>query len=290
MGKFAGWLDGWMAGNCSGLAGVELLTLPHGLSVIRFLLLVGLLVPSSLAAKWQPVPSSRHHTINSKILGEKRDISIVIPPTSNPPSTKYTVVVVLDGDGLLPLASAYRLWTSDDVRLLFVGVRSLSTEDRFRNFTPPPDSATRQRYPVAGGAPRFLRFLSEEVLPYVKKEYQTTGTNILIGHSLSGLFAVEALLDPSMPFSRVVAISPTLGWQNQELVRRLAAAMPSIKGRVLFASTADEGSMYPIAPTVRVDSLLKAAGISSTYKHYTGYDHWTTVPPALYDGLRLTAR
>jgi hypothetical protein len=66
----------------------------------------------------------------------------------------------------------------------------------------------------------------------VKKEYQTTGTNILIGHSLSGLFAVEALLDPSMPFSRVVAISPTLGWQNQELVRRLAAAMPSIKGRV----------------------------------------------------------
>ncbi len=258
--------------------------------MIRSWLLVGLLAPSWLAAQWQPVPSSRHHTINSKALGERRDISIVVPPATNPPSTKYTVVVVLDGDGMLPLASAYRLWTSDDVRLLFVGVRSLTTEDRFRNFTPPPDSATRQRYPMTGGGPKFLQFLSGEVLPYVNKEYLTTGVNILVGHSLSALFAVDAFLDPATPFSRVIAISPTLGWQGQELVRRLAHAKPAITGRVLFASTADEGSMYPTAPTVRLDSLLKAAGVSSTYKHYTGYDHWTTVPVALYDGLRLVAR
>jgi predicted alpha/beta superfamily hydrolase len=255
--------------------------------VLRFLLFVVAGLPSMVQAQWRPLPEAESHVVDSRILGEPRDISVVTPPGYAADSVRLTVVVLLDGDGLLPPTAGLQRFLPSGVPLLLVGVRSVSPPDRVRNFTPAPDSAVKARHPQAGGAGTFQRFLEDEVLPLVAKHYRTNGAYVLVGHSLAGLFAVQVFLDPRSKFAHVVAISPTLGWQGQAVVRQAIGTAPQLRARRIFLSTADEGDRYPPGPTARLDSLLTSAGVPSTRRHYPGYDHMTTVPPALYDGLRL---
>lgn len=65
----------------------------------------------------------------------------------------------------------------------------------------------------AGGYARFLRFLGQELLPALAGHYPVDpgARHTLVGHSSGGHFALRALFDPASPFSRYVAISPSLG-------------------------------------------------------------------------------
>ena len=44
-----------------------------------------------------------------------------------------------------------------------------------------------ERRPTAGGADEFLRFLSDELIPWVEGQYRTASFRVLVGHSLGGL-------------------------------------------------------------------------------------------------------
>lgn len=65
----------------------------------------------------------------------------------------------------------------------------------------------------AGGYARFLRFLADELLPGLARHYPVDpeGQHVLVGDSSGGHFALRALFDPTSPFARYVAISPSLG-------------------------------------------------------------------------------
>ena len=65
----------------------------------------------------------------------------------------------------------------------------------------------------AGGYPRFMAFLRDELLPSLASRYpiDTGGRHTLIGHSSGGHFTLRALFDPASPFRRYVAISPSIG-------------------------------------------------------------------------------
>lgn len=63
-----------------------------------------------------------------------------------------------------------------------------------------------------GGYQRFMGFLRDELLPALAAHYpiDTRGPHTLVGASSGGSFTLRALFDPSSPFSRYVAISPSL--------------------------------------------------------------------------------
>lgn len=65
----------------------------------------------------------------------------------------------------------------------------------------------------AGGYPRFMRFLAEALLPGLAQHYpiDLAARHTLVGDSSGGHFALRAIFDPASPFSRYVAISPSLG-------------------------------------------------------------------------------
>jgi predicted alpha/beta superfamily hydrolase len=65
----------------------------------------------------------------------------------------------------------------------------------------------------AGGYPRFMAFLRDELLPGLAERYpiDREGRHTLVGHSSGGQFALRALFDPASPFRRYVCISPSLG-------------------------------------------------------------------------------
>ena len=77
--------------------------------------------------------------------------------------------------------------------------------------------------PVHGAADVFLRFLSDELMPFVEKNYRTRPYKILVGHSYGGLFAIHALTTRPDVFNTYIAIDPSLHWNDQRLVSQADA-------------------------------------------------------------------
>ncbi|MGE0440524.1 MAG: alpha/beta hydrolase [Gemmatimonadales bacterium] len=65
----------------------------------------------------------------------------------------------------------------------------------------------------AGGYERFMEFLRAELLPALAERFPIDlgKRHALVGDSSGGFFALRSLFDPSSPFRRVVAISPSFG-------------------------------------------------------------------------------
>jgi len=65
--------------------------------------------------------------------------------------------------------------------------------------------------PGSGGADQFLKFISVKLKPFIDKNYNTSGKNILIGASNAGLFTIYAMLTKPGDFSDFIALSASAG-------------------------------------------------------------------------------
>jgi predicted alpha/beta superfamily hydrolase len=77
----------------------------------------------------------------------------------------------------------------------------------------------------AGGYPRFMAFLRDELLPALAEQYpiDLTARHTLIGDSSGGHFVLKALYDDGSPFKRYVCISPGFGSGDDAIKRDEAA-------------------------------------------------------------------
>ncbi|MEI9909859.1 MAG: alpha/beta hydrolase-fold protein [Bacteroidota bacterium] len=142
-------------------------------------------------------------TIPSSILNETRKIQVYSPATSKTTKLTYPVMYVFDGESLYwPAIGALRFmnYSSSLPQMPEAIVVSISNTKRDRDM-PVPQEITK-----TGGAKNFLRFLSEELLPYINKNYPVNGLNVLIGHSQGGLFVTYAGLEKSSLFPFILAL------------------------------------------------------------------------------------
>ncbi len=69
-----------------------------------------------------------------------------------------------------------------------------------------------------GGAPRFLSFICDELIPYIESEYPVSKENrTLGGYSYGGLFTLFALFERPGVFQRYFAGSPSVDYDNRVL-------------------------------------------------------------------------
>jgi predicted alpha/beta superfamily hydrolase len=61
---------------------------------------------------------------------------------------------------------------------------------------------------------KFLAFLENEIVPFVKSNYRAFNYKILIGHSLGGYFAINTLLNKPNLFNAIIAASPAFPQKN----------------------------------------------------------------------------
>ena len=171
----------------------------------------------SLAAQEEPISIGVRTAVRSAILGEDRQILISTPPDYAQSHARCPVMYVLDG-------STYFLQAVADARFLanvgmapdmiVVGVPSGAS--RNRDYTPATTAESDLKdFPTAGGADRFRTFLVSELRPFIDATYRTEAYNILVGWSLGGLFAVNALLQQPDSFDAYIAVSPSLWWNNE---------------------------------------------------------------------------
>ncbi|HEY0054572.1 MAG TPA: alpha/beta hydrolase-fold protein, partial [Pedobacter sp.] len=226
-------------------------------------------------------------SIFSKILNEKRQLKILLPPDYKPGSNeKYDVVYILDGENNLEFFSQIQHFVKANGYIPDLILVAVINTNRNHDFTP----TELKHIPTSGGADNFISFFKQELIPYINKTYPVTGQNILYGHSFGGLFAVYAMLSQPDVFSSYISADPSL-WYDKNLVNKMAKKkLPSFSKSEQTLYISGRGDGMDDMGISMMDSILKVkAPKNLTYKvvAHENETHGSVQFKTVYDGLKL---
>ena len=188
----------------------------------KFLLL--LVTWSALAVAQTPVPKvvsahSEQRAVTATKTGLNYELLISLPENYAATQDRYPVLLVLDG-WHFPLMQFLQNNNRFSRRMPPVIIVTISHGSgnvmaaRARDFTPTRVASDAS----SGGADAFLDFLEQQLIPFIDQTYRTNPADrAILGHSHGGLFALYAMQQRPKLFQRVVASSPTIGWDNRKL-------------------------------------------------------------------------
>jgi predicted alpha/beta superfamily hydrolase len=201
---------------------------------------------TAAAAAQEAVLPHQTFTLHSATLGEVRRINVWTPPGYADGAARFPVLYMPDGgveeDFPHVVATVDSAVRAAEMRpVIVVGIENT---ERRRDMTGPTrvhrDSTIAPR---VGGSTAFRRFIADELMPEVRRRYRVTGETAIIGESLAGLFIVETfLLQPDL-FDTYIALSPSLWWNGEELVRTAAdhlCAHPHLHAALYLSSAGDD--------------------------------------------------
>ena len=227
-------------------------------------------------------------SINSAVLGQKRFIQVVLPPTYKPGSAdKYDVIYVTDGDDNTKTMADVQAFVSREgfmPQVIIVGVLNI---DRSKDLTPThvSDNAT------SGGGEKFLALFRDELIPYINKTYPAGGDNILFGHSLGGLFVTYVLLNQPQVFKSYIAADPSYWWDKSYLLAEATKKLPLLTSqkKSLFISGREGQGMreMSINPMDTVFQKYAPSGVAWKVTAYANETHGTIRLKTMYDGLKF---
>ena len=221
----------------------------------------------------------------------------VFQPLEGPPPTGYPVMYVTDGNTFFCTAAMQAEMMQS--RTLIVGVGYPTDDrkepDRLRLWDltwNAPTVGTRREYAAYldsqdsayGGADEYFRFLREEVEPIVAANYRVDLRNrAIFGDSLGGLFALRLLLKHPGAFRTYVAGSPSIWWNDKEVLRELPAFRRRVEAqevspRVLIAVGALEQSIEGI----RIPEGMEREGLERMIREARMVDNARELASALY--------
>ncbi len=229
--------------------------------------------------------------IHSDVLKEDRNLMVYLPGGYAQGREKYPVIYLLDG-------AAQFLHTAGTVDLMAglgmippMIIVGIPNTDRTRDLSPPTTTDSTHQFPTSGGADAFLKFLTDELVPFVNARYRTLPYRILIGHSLGGLFAVHAMLHRPDSFDAYLAESPSLWWSNES---ELASASSFFRGhrvfrKFLYLTLGSEGDhmLNPIEGLTRIIDSCRPQSFTWKFVRLPAESHGTTPFRSTFDGLAL---
>lgn len=208
----------------------------------------------------EPITIGERLTIQSKVLGEERTILVSTPPTYELNARHYPVLYMTDGAAHLTHTRGTVDFLAQNGLMPQVIIVGVNHVDRTRELTPTYVASRTFRgrvfqNPTSGGAQQFLDFFERELIPFIEARYRTVSMRLFSGHSFGGLFALNAFIKRPEMFNAVLAVSPSLNWDEDYPVRQ---AKEFFKKRdelnaTLFVAMADEEEGDP-APT-RLDQI-----------------------------------
>lgn len=235
-------------------------------------------------------------TIHSNILKENRTCLISLPEGYNNPENakkKYPIAIVLDGKtfyktvtGVVHFMSSVRNRNHFMPETIVVAVINV---DRERDFTFTKIKTKRKN--TMGGGKKFLSFLEKELVVLLNYKYRTEPYTTLIGHSLGGLFVLNAYINSNTSFDNYLAIDPSIWWTKKAMIEKIATINPGRFTKRLYIATANQGKRNYIRNQKKHQQLAtlleqKSEGkIPLKLSYFENEDHRSVPLVALYEGL-----
>jgi predicted alpha/beta superfamily hydrolase len=234
-------------------------------------------------------------TLKSEVLGEERTILVRTPPGYEANKQRYPVLYMTDGDAHIGHTGSTVEFLARNGRTSELIVVGITNTDRTRDLTPTrvntaDASLGGQQFPTSGGADKFLKFIETELIPNIEKGYRVQPYRILAGHSFGGLFTIYAMLSRPELFNSYVAVSPSLQWDDELLVKRATEFFKSRKefNATLFVSLGNEpGDISEGFDSFkRLLAGTKIKGFEWQAEQMSDEDHGSVVLRSHYAGLR----
>jgi tetratricopeptide (TPR) repeat protein len=269
--------------------------------------------PASLFAQnnpngGEPIVIGQRRTLYSEVLNEDRPLRVYTPVGYRQSTDAFPVFYLLDGHeeryhyttGVVQFLAGVGLIP----QMIVVAIPN-TPGNRFRDLLPPVSAAHAAQGYRAGAGDNFLRFIRQELLPWVEREYRTQPYRVLSGHSAGGLFAIHTLVTHPETFNAYLAISPALNRPELHLTGPDGSpAMAMIhRGESLFEDHPDlKASLYMTTAnesvTLRAGAYGFARVLASTspdsfdweWTRMDAEDHSSVVGRSTYDGLEWIFR
>jgi predicted alpha/beta superfamily hydrolase len=245
---------------------------------------------SHAQAGGEPIVIGKKFEIHSRVLNETRPLLVATPEGYDQGTDRSPVLYLLDGDENFVQTVGIVRSLTESGRIPPMLVVGIANNERIRDLTPPTQVETENRFlPKNGGADTFLRFISSELIPYVDAHYRTRPYKVLVGHSAGGLFAIYTLASNPTLFNAYIAIDPTLSWNDDATVKKLAAVFKETRdlSSDLYITATDEGGLA-LSADYKLCGILNQRTPREfrwTFKQMPGETHTSIPHQSIYSGL-----
>jgi predicted alpha/beta superfamily hydrolase len=245
------------------------------------------------------------------VKGMEYRVVVTLPEGYETSTGKYPTVYFLDawaGGGLI--IDTYRLLRMyDEIEpLLLIGISWEGTmqdwlQYRSRDYIPThiaPKKLAEQfgqqlagLTPASGGASNFLRFLRDELIPFVETKYRADPSKrALFGFSYGGLFSTWVLFNTPELFSRYLIGSPALFWDDYMVLKKepAPANVKPRSGTKVFLSVGSLEGESIITSWVRLRDGLSSgnyAGVDLSAVMFEGETHNSVIPATFSRAFRI---
>ncbi|HEU4595388.1 MAG TPA: alpha/beta hydrolase-fold protein [Pyrinomonadaceae bacterium] len=234
-------------------------------------------------------------TIKSEVMGEERLILVRTPAGYERGKARFPVIYMTDGEAHLAHTASTLSFLARNGRVPEMIVVAIQNTDRTRDLTPTKanmmlPTTGELRFPTSGGADRFLKFIETELIPQIESKYRTQPFRVFAGHSFGGLFAVNALLTRPDLFNAYIAVSPSLQWDNEVMLKRAEEFFKSRKEfkKTLFFTLGNEpgGIGEGFVHFKELLARVQPQGFEWSAEKMDDEDHGSVVLRSHYAGLR----
>jgi len=225
-------------------------------------------------------------TIYSQALSMNKAYQVFLPESYNyTEASSYPIIYLIDGDynfyyqtGIIEALAN----VSEQIpEMIVVGIADNGNAG-YRK-----DCTLKSADNPNGNAKHFINYLANELKPEIEKKYRVSTKQILVGHSLGGLFATSVMLTRPELFSDYLAIDPSYWWANKHIVSLADSVLKNLNKlpAQLFISLADSKQMGVHEFVGTLENYFPESEKWS-FNYYPNENHGSVGIISLRDGLR----
>ena len=252
------------------------------------------------------LPGTELRTLHAAANGIDYRLYVSLPPGYRADGPRLSVVYLLDADYSFAIARNIAEHLIERSHLPPVVLVAIAYEpagrdgyrvNRTRDYTPihsPTGGYGEEYQKVSGGAPKFLAFIRDELIPWVTREYRVSDDRAIVGHSYGGLFVLWATLQEPRLFRRAISVSPSIWYADRMLLgveEAFAARGQALPLRFFMGVGSREGNAERdmVVDLERYAATLRSrryAGLALQTRVLQDETHNSVFPMALTKGLR----
>lgn len=231
--------------------------------------------------------------IKSRILGETRNVIVSLPSNYNETKKNYPVLYRLDGENssiILETISTIERLSKIEEKMPEVITVAIKNINRAKDMWP----VSTKYFTGKPGADNFLKFINQELIPYIDGNYRTSNERVICGQSLSAIFTMYVFLTNPKIFDSYLVFSlafPDCDNYFSELTKETLKDKDRYARKNLFITN---GLKDPLDPKgehhhriKKYSELLKTELGEKVRINYLTYEKEGHVPFfSLYDGIK----
>lgn len=151
--------------------------------------------------------------IQSKILGETRDIYVSLPPNYNQNVHNYPIILVLDAEFMFDVTrSMTTLWASRNYmpESIIIGLPNPTLSKRFELSQRVKGKSGRYAYYGGGDPKKYINFFKEELFPHLQKKYRVNSNRTIIGLSPTAGTVYHAFINEPKLFNHFITMNSSI--------------------------------------------------------------------------------